>query len=90
MASHAASCLLAAEEIEAVDDVEHGVAVDGVVLDVAATHCRYRSGEIGLVVEDVVELERDGQSVALQEALRELRVPYQLVRVHRLVRIATP
>ena len=41
-------------------------------------------------MEDVVELERDGQGVALQEALRELRVPYQLVRVHRLVRIATP
>ena len=56
--------------------MEHGVAVDGVVLDVAATHCRYRSGEVGLVVEDVVELERDGQGVALQEALRELRVPY--------------
>ena len=46
LTSHATSCLLAAEEIEAVDDVEHGVAVDGVVLDVAATHCRYRSGEV--------------------------------------------
>ena len=53
----AASCLLASEEVETVDDMQHCVAVDRVILHVAAAHCRYGAREVALVLEYVVELE---------------------------------
>ena len=52
----AASCLLASEEVETVDDVQHCVAVDRVILHVAAAHCRHGAREVALILEYVVEL----------------------------------
>ena len=65
----AASSLLASEEVESVDDVQHCVAVDRVILHVAAAHCRYGAREVALVLEDVVELERDGQCTSAHKTL---------------------
>ena len=39
-------------------------------------------------MENVIELERDGKSIALEEALRDLGVPNQFIGVHRVVGIS--
>ena len=68
--------------------MQHGVAVDAVILDVAALRGVDGSAEVALVVENVVKLQHHRQRLALEEALCYLRVPHQLVRVHRLVAVA--
>ena len=81
---------LVAKEVEPVDEVEHGEAVDAVILRVAAAHCRHCAAEIALVCEDVIELQRDGEGFALEEALRHLCVPHEFVGVHGVVAVAAP
>ena len=77
----------AAEDVYAVDGVEHGVAVNTVILGVAALHGVDGAAEVALLVQDVIKLQRHGKGVVLKEALAKLRVPYQLVCVHRSVAI---
>ena len=40
-------------------------------------------------MEDIVELQRDGEGLALEEALRQLGIPDELVGVHRGIVVAT-
>ena len=80
---------LAAEDVEAVDEVNHAIGVDGVVPRVAAHLCVDGAAHVALLVQDVVELQADGGGVAFEEALGDLGVPYKFVRVHRGVGIAT-
>ena len=81
--------VLATEEVQTVDDMEHGVARDGVVLRIRATHRADRADEGGLLLEDIIELQGDGERPALEEALRDLRIPDELVGIHRRVVIAS-
>lgn len=80
--------LLSSEEVQAVADVEQGVGVDAVILRVAALHGVDGAAVVALLVEDVVQLQADGERLALEEALRDLCIPDELVGVHRAVGIA--
>ena len=60
-----ASANLASKHVEAIDHMQHGVAVDAVILDVAALRCVDGSAEVALVVENVVELQHHRQRLAL-------------------------
>jgi hypothetical protein len=66
---HATTGLAVAKEVDAVDEMKHGIAGDGVVLSVGTGHVGDLTREGGLLVQDVVELERDGEGFSLEEAL---------------------
>ena len=87
-ALHLLAGLLATEEVQAVADVEQGVGVDAVILRVAALHGVDGAAVVALLVEDVVQLQADGEWLALEKALRDLCIPDELVGVHRAVGIA--
>ena len=55
--AHALACLVAAKDVQSINHVQHGVAVDAVVFGVAALHGIDGSAEVALVVQDVVELQ---------------------------------
>ena len=79
--------ILASEEIQAVNHVQHRIAVDGVILRIRTGCSRNGTREGALLAENIVELQHDGKRLALQEALRELRIPYKLIRIHAAVAI---
>ena len=69
--------------------MQRHVAVDGVVFRVGAHRRGDASAQVALLAQDVVELQHDRERTPLEEALRHLRVPYQLVGVERVVGIST-
>ena len=79
--------LLASEEIQAIYHMEHRIAVDGIILRIRTGCSRNGTREGALLAENIVELQHDGQWLALQETLRELRIPYKLIRIHAAVAI---
>ena len=81
--------LLASEEIQAIYHMEHRIAVDGIILRIRTGCSRNGTRESALLTKDIVELEHDGQWLALQETLRELRIPYKLIGVHAAVIISS-
>ena len=83
------SSLLASEEIHTIDDMEHRIAVDGIILGIRTGCSRDGTREGALLTKYIVELEHQGQRLALQETLRELRILYKLIRVHAAVIIST-
>lgn len=80
--------LLASEDIDAEVDMQHDVAVDGVVFCIRPHRGGDGSAEVALLMEQVIELKHDGERFAFEEALRELHVPYKLVGVERVVGVA--
>lgn len=84
-----ASVVLAAEGIDAEVDVQHDIAVDGVVLRVRSHRGGDGAAQVALLMEQVIELEHHGERPAFEEALRELHVPDELIGVERVVGIAT-
>ena len=83
------TCLLASKEIQAIYHMQHRIAVDGIILGIRTGCSRDGTREGALLTKDIVELEHDGQWLALQETLRELRIPYKLIRIHTAVVIST-
>ena len=79
--------ILASEEIQAVNHVQHRIAVDGIILRIRTGCSRNGTREGALLAENIVELQHDGKRLALQETLRELRIPYKLIRIHAAVAI---
>ena len=79
--------ILASEEIQAVNYVQHRIAVDGIILRIRTGCSRNGTREGALLAENIVELQHDGKRLALQETLRELRIPYKLIRIHAAVAI---
>lgn len=63
-AAHATMGILSAEEVQTIDHVQHGVRVDAIVPRVAALHGGDAAAEITLVVEYVIELQRDRERLA--------------------------
>ena len=55
--AHALTCLVAAKDVQSINYVQHGIAVDAVVFGVAALHGIYGSAEVALIVQNVVELQ---------------------------------
>lgn len=78
---------LAAEYVQAVDEMEHAITVDTIVLIDRAATCRKRAADVALLLQNVKHLEAHGGS-SLQEGLGKLRVPDKLIAVHALVRVA--
>jgi len=72
----------ASEDVKAVNNVQHGVAVYAVILCVAALHGVDCAAEVALVVQYVIVLQRHRERLAFEEALAQLRVPDKLVGVH--------
>ena len=83
------TCLLASEEIQAIYHMKHRIAVDGIILRIRTGCSRNGTREGALLAENIVELQHDGKRLALQETLRELRIPYKLIRIHTAVVIST-
>ena len=81
--------LLASEEIQAIYHMEHRIAVDGIILRIRTGCSRNGTREGALLMQKIVELKHDGQWLALQETLRELRIPYILIGVHAAIIIST-
>ena len=79
--------ILASEEIQAVNHVQHRIAVDGIILRIRTGCSRNGTREGALLAENIIELQHDGKRLALQETLRELRIPYKLIRIHAAVAI---
>ena len=79
--------ILASEEIQAVNHVQHRIAVDGIILRIRTGCSRNGTREGALLAENIVELQHDGKRLALKETLRELRIPYKLIRIHAAVAI---
>lgn len=67
--------------------MQHRIAVDSIILRIRAGCSRNGTREGALLAENIVELQHDGQWLALQETLRELRIPYKLIRIHAAVAI---
>ena len=59
----------AAKDVQTVDDVQHGILVNGVILRVVAHHFVDAAGNVRLLVQQVEELQADGEGPALQEAV---------------------
>lgn len=87
--THALACLVAAKDVQSINHVQHGIAVDAVIFGVAALHGINGSAEVALIVQDVVELQRQCEVALFQQTLRQLHVPHQFVGVHSLVVVAT-
>ena len=83
------TCLLASEEIQAIYHMKHRIAVDGIILRIRTGCSRNGTRESALLSKNIVELEHDGQWLALQETLRELSIPYILIRIHAAIVIST-
>ena len=81
--------LKASKEIQTIDDMNHTIAGDGVILGITALGSGDDMADGGLLMQDVVELERDGEGLTLEETLRHLGIPDEFVGVHRVVSIAT-
>ena len=79
---------LATEHVEAVAHMEHSVAVDTVVAGVAAAGGADPPLVVGLLAEEVVDVEGHDEGLALEEGFRQLAVPDELVGVHRRVVVA--
>ena len=79
---------LASEDVQTIDEVKHAIAVHTVVLVYGTTAGGQRTGDVALLLQDVVHLEAES-GIPLQERLRQLGVPDQLVTVHAGIRIAT-
>ena len=68
-AAEAEGILTAAKQVQTVDDMQHAIAGDGVVFGIGAPHRRDGAAEGGLLMQDVVELQGDGEGLALEETL---------------------
>ena len=62
--------------------MQHGIAVDAVILGITALHGIDDAAEIALLVQDVIELQADGERFASEESMTDLGVPYQFVGIH--------
>ena len=69
--------------------MKHSVVGDSVILGIAALHGIEDAADSRLLVQDVVELEGNGESISLEERLRQLGIPQQFVSVHRSIVITT-
>ena len=69
--------------------MNHTIAGNGIVLCIITHHCCNGARQCALLVQDVVQLQRDGKGLTLEEALRELGIPDKLVGVHRGIVVTT-
>ena len=83
-----ASSLSAPEGIDAVTDMDHGIGCDGIHLAVGPSVGTHRAREVRLLVEDIIPLQHNGEFLSLEETLRKLCVPNELIGVECLVTVS--
>ena len=59
----------AAEEIYSIDNVQHGIAGDSVILRITALRGIEDAADRGLLMQEVIELQRERQRITLEERL---------------------
>jgi len=80
---------LVAHEIEAIDEVHHHIAVDGIRPGIAAIRGTVVAVDAGALTQDVVPLHAYRGILRLEEVLAELCIPDELVGVHACIIVAT-
>ena len=83
-----ASSLSAPEGIDAVTDMDHGIGCDGIHLAVGPSVGTHRAREVRLLVKDIIPLQHNGEFLSLEETLRKLCVPDELIGVECLVTVS--
>ena len=78
---------LLAQRIDSIDEMEHDIATQRIVFRIADFRIAYASRQIGLLLQDVVDLDAHSRRIVFQEILRDLRVPNER-RVSVPIRIA--
>ena len=66
-AAHLTACLFVAKEVELIDNMQHHVAGDGVILRVAALHGRDTAAQVRLFSQYIVELQGEGERLAFEQ-----------------------
>ena len=79
---------LSAKDIQPVNEMQHAIAVNTIVLVHRTATGGQRAADVTLLMQDVIHFEAYGH-ITLQERLGNLRVPYQLVAVHAAIPITT-
>ena len=74
--------LFASEKVQAINEVYHAIAVNGIVFRILAHRGADSTADVALVPQDIVELDAYRSGIAFQEILRDLGVPYQFVPIH--------
>ena len=69
--------------------MKHSVRRNGIHLLIAPAVGIDGTGEVGLLVQDVVPLKHDGELLASQEAMTQLGIPDKLVGIESLVAVAS-
>ena len=59
----------AAEEIYSIDNVQHGIAVNSIILRITALRGIEDAADRGLLMQEVIELQRERQRITLEERL---------------------
>ena len=67
--THTGTCFFRAKKIQAVYNVQHGIAVDGVILVIGTRHGIDGTREIRLLMQNVIKLQCDSQRLTREEAL---------------------
>ena len=75
-------CVRSAEEVEAILEGSHHIAVNAVSLTVLARIGTDGAADVASLAQNVVCTQHDGSSLLVQESVADLSVPYQFVRVH--------
>ena len=68
--------------------MQHGIAVDAIILGVGALIGVDRTREVALLAQQIIELDAHTKRTAFKEALRKLSIPHQFVGVKRTVGIS--
>ena len=68
--------------------MKHCITRDGVILRIGTTHSRDNAAKRGLLMKDIVELQRNGKGFTLEETLRQLSIPDKFVGIQRSIVVA--
>ena len=69
--------------------MQHRIAIYAIVLCIASLHRTNGTTEIALFLQNVIKLQRYRKSLAFEEALTQLCVPYKFIGIHRIVVISS-
>ena len=69
--------------------MQHRIAIYAIVLCIASLHRTNGTTEIALFLQNIIKLQRYRKSLAFEEALTQLCVPYKFIGIHRIVVITT-
>ena len=75
--------------VQTIDHMEHGIAVNAIILCIT-THERIdRTAEITLLMKNIIELQTYRQRLSFHQSLRKLCIPYQFVGIHRGITVTS-